>query len=230
MADPVEASASTGPFPTIKKGNLGQCPKLRTWRMKDKSRGLNHDTLAVSAVISVILLVAIAVVLSATVFVMVSNLNDGGGGGQGPKLSAVSDSTTTSTSWKIKITDATKFAQLSDFQFAITTSTHGTIVVTPTASDFDPSQVWYADTTSATDTTRTAATTSQFANTQTGYRITFIDASGDEKFGTLDTIQVVYDSSTTDNAFDDALPSGNYRLDIRHITTDTASGSAKNHF
>ncbi len=195
----------------------------RTNRTTHRRASLTNDVFAVSAVISVILMVAVAVVLAATVFVLVSGFGDDAGTGVAPKISMTSDPAGTGSSqWTIKMSDATSSDRpLTDYQFILTTATTGTIVVTPADSDFEAGDPYTAAAGTATSRNEGAAGSHVAGNND--WQLVFSDVSGDGRWGPLDKVVITYE---TDDAGTDAdpIPAGNYRLDIRHVPTDKVVG------
>ncbi len=198
-------------------------PSRRCNRTDHRRHRFSHDDLAVSAVISVILMVAVAVVLAATVFVLVSGFSDDSGSGVAPKIAMTSDPAGTgSTKWTVKMSDATSSDRpLTDYQFILTTSTTGTIVVTPTDSDFQAGDPYTAA--AGTETSRNEGAAGSHVAGNNDWQLVFSDVSGDGAWGPLDKVVITYDSNDAGTDAD-AIPAGNYRLDIRHIPTDKVVG------
>lgn len=190
------------------------------------------DEEAVSPVIAVILMVAITVVLAATVFVLVSDL--GGDVGQSsPKMQLVSDSSTKATNWVVKVTDATRGNSLSDYELIHTTPTQGIIVYKVTSTtDFNggDEEVILSGDVAGNDLLSVDDTTTKGTATDPGYRVAFLDISGDDLFNVLDTVKISYDDTDADGDYDDRLPSGTHKIELRHVPTGAISASMQNSF
>lgn len=184
---------------------------------------------AVSPVIAVILMVAITVVLAATVFVLVNDLGKNVGS-TGPSLGMVSDSAQSSTSkWTVKLSSATKLADLTDYRFVLTTPSHGVVVATSATNSFTtPLQMYgvWADAATADAATRTTATTTaQGGVDDEAYRLTWTDIDGNSKWSVGDTLAIVYDGDVASSNFVNTFDSGEYTLEVLHIPSGSSAGS-----
>lgn len=191
---------------------------------------------AVSPVIAVILMVAITVVLAATVFVLVNDLGKNVGS-TGPTIGMVSDSAGSSTTkWTVKLSSATKLADLSDYRFVISTPQNGTMVFVASNNTFTANNVASSNHqfVSRPDTVinrgvgvvhDAAGAPNTDGISWVGYRIEWNDIDGNGKFSVGDTMSVLYDNDLDNNVLNDTFPSGEYNLEVLHIPSGSSSGS-----
>ncbi len=195
--------------------------------MKANQKFLSTEE-AVSPVIAVILMVAITVVLAATVFVLVNDLGKNVGT-TGPSLGMVSDSATSSTAkWTIKLSSATKLADLTDYRFVVATPSQGQVVVEPADNAFSKFANEYnasKDISSPYTSNRTVAEDESWQTANGGYNVKVWDVDGNSKFSVGDTVTITYDDDAGDATLDDTFPSGEYTFEVLHKPSGSSSGS-----
>ncbi len=193
--------------------------------MKANHKFINEEE-AVSPVIAVILMVAITVVLAATVFVLVNDLGKNVGQ-TGPSLGLVSDSAGSSTlQWTLKVSSATKLADLTDYRFVLTTPALGTVVITSNTNTFTAGSTWYADKTAGT-ADRVVADQTAAGATNREFRFVFTDIDGNSKWSVGDTLKMDYDGDDDADyaTTGDTVPAGEYTMEILHIPSGSSAGS-----
>lgn len=183
---------------------------------------------AVSPVIAVILMVAITVVLAATVFVLVNDLGKNVGT-TGPSLGMVSDSAQSSTSkWTVKLSSATKLADLTDYRFVLSTPDLGTVITVSDTNTFTAGSIWYADKTAGTaDRVEADQVVATAGTTNREFRLSFTDIDGNSKWSVGDTLAIDFDGDDDGDyaTSGDSFPSGEYTLEVLHIPSGSSAGS-----
>ena len=190
--------------------------------MKANQKFLNEEE-AVSPVIAVILMVAITVVLAATVFVLVNDLGKNVGQ-TGPSLGLVSDSAQSGTTkWTVKVSSATKLADLTDYRFVISTPQNGTLVTVADDNTFSTavnSECWDG----AAGTSRRDSLTAGCAGGGADeFRIRWTDIDGNSKWSVGDTLVLDYETGKVPLTYDDPFPAGEYSLEVLHIPSGSSA-------
>lgn len=188
---------------------------------------LLRDTSAVSPVIAVILLVAIVVIGAASVFMLSGSFGDGIQQTSPTMAITTRNAEQPMASWSLVVNSAVPAHDLGDFVFVLVTPHNGTLVALPTGPLATNDHYWQLGSSAGTGRHADNGTTVGVDGLG-GFYLRLSDISGDGLFGGGDRFVYWYDGNgdqAHQNAADDMLPSGHYRLDIKHVPTDSIVGT-----